>query len=479
MKKALLLLTGLLVIVSAWLTTAAQTADAKTALEQGVCAFKNKDYRSAQTEFEKALRQDPANKMLLLFVARAIDYQVDAKDRSAGNLAKARSALDAYSKVLAADPAESEAVSAIVRLYKQIDAAKLTDIADNGSTPKQVRTAIYIYLTAAGNTCANAITDENKTEVAQGGSRVYRYHLPKDPKDLAKAKTCVSDGMKFIDKALALDSNNESAWSYKTSLLIQSSRLAEMQQQPTEKAALDKQALAAKAQFRKLADATRDAQAKAELEAQERWEKERPTERHDELSMAKFMAFGGVSKKVPINQFSIDPRDLEMLVAPVDPDDVRPPKPQPPDPPIVWKAVTQPDGTFSVLLPSTFDVDGKSYSARGEGMSFFLIYLDIPPQRPATDEQIMAGTASALADGVCSFSLAANASCDVHFSKKTTLGSYSGLEYTVSEDNCIKVTPGVLRVYVTPSRVYAIAAIGGDQSDQRIAKFLNSFAIKK
>src|SRR5689334_6207004 len=131
MKKALLLLTGLLVIVSACLTTAAQTPDAKTALEQGVCAFKNKDYRSAQTEFEKALRQDPANKMLLLFVARAIDYQVDAKDRSAGNLAKARSALDAYSKVLAADPAESEAVSAIVRLYKQIDAAKLTDIADN------------------------------------------------------------------------------------------------------------------------------------------------------------------------------------------------------------------------------------------------------------------------------------------------------------------------------------------------------------
>ena len=59
MKKASLLLSGLLMIISGGLTAAAQSSDARTALEQGVCAFKNKDYRSAQAEFEKALQQDP------------------------------------------------------------------------------------------------------------------------------------------------------------------------------------------------------------------------------------------------------------------------------------------------------------------------------------------------------------------------------------------------------------------------------------
>jgi tetratricopeptide (TPR) repeat protein len=473
MKKASLLLTGLLMISS---MTTAQSPEAKTALEQGVCAFKNKDYRLAETEFEKALQKEPANKLLLLFAARAIDFQVAAKDGSAGNIAKARSAIDAYSKLLAADPANAEAVSSIVRLYTQIDADSLGDIATNEATPKQVRTAIYVKLAAAGNTCANDITDANKTEVA----RAYKYHMPKDPKDLAKAKACVSDGMKFIDKALALDTMSESAWSYKTSLLMLSSHLAEMQQQTAEKAALDKQALAAKAEFRKLADAAREVQANADREEQDRSKKDRPTNLDNVLSTAKFLASGGVTKKVEIDESSTDSRDMQLLELAAASDKVRQPTPDPPEPPIVWKAFTPPDGTFSVQLPATFDVGSKFYFAKGEGISFFFVYTDISTDHPpATDEQIMGAIASALADGICSFSLMAHASCDIRFSKKTTLGTHPGLEYTISEDDCIKVLPGVLRVYKTLNRVYALAAIGAEQTDQRIAKFLTSFAIKK
>ncbi len=91
----------------------------------------------------------------------------------------------------------------------------------------------------------------------------------------------------------------------------------------------------------------------------------------------------------------------------------------------------------------------------------------------------MAGTASAMAESVCTFSLIANASCDVRLAKKTSLGTYPGLEYTIAEDNCIKVLPGLLRVYATHNRVYALAAVGGDETNPRVAKFLNSFAIMK
>ena len=137
----------------------------------------------------------------MLFTARAIDYQYESKEMSAGSLAKARSAIEAYSMLLAADPADSEASNAIVRLYEQIDAAKLADIAADEGTPKQIRTAIYVKLAAVGNTCANDITDANKTEASQARYSGYRYHMPKDPKDLAKAQTCAADGMKFIDNA--------------------------------------------------------------------------------------------------------------------------------------------------------------------------------------------------------------------------------------------------------------------------------------
>ena len=41
------------------------------------------------------------------------------------------------------------------------------------------------------------------------------------------------------------------------------------------------------------------------------------------------------------------------------------------------------------------------------------------------------------------------------------------------------VLPGLLRVYATPTRVYALAVIGGNETDPRAAKFLNSFSIKK
>src|SRR5688500_16217892 len=217
---------------SAVLAAHAQSPDSteRTALEQGVCAFKNQNYELAQTEFEKALRQDAANSLPMLFRARALFFQYDRKFNSTDNVAKARSAIDAYLKVLAADPADDEAAMVIVNLYEQVDGGKLLEIAANDTLPKGVRAAIYIKFAARSNTCANDITYENKTEVTQGNSRVFRFHMPKDPNDLIKAKRCATEGMNFADKAVALAPNSESAWSYKASLSIQMSRLAQMQQ---------------------------------------------------------------------------------------------------------------------------------------------------------------------------------------------------------------------------------------------------------
>jgi hypothetical protein len=455
-----------------------QTSEARTPLEQGVCAFKNKNYQLAETEFARALEQDPANKMLMLFRARAIDFQVEPRDTSAGNLTRARAAIDAYSKLLSADPNDVEAAQAIVRLYEQIDAGKLAEIAANEATPKTVRAGIYIRLASTQNTCANDITDANKMEVVQGRSRVYRYRMPKNAQDLAKAKSCAADGLKFIDSALALDTHNESAWSYKASLLVQSSRLAEMQQQAEEKARLDKESLTARAEYKKLADEARALQEKADRDELDRYAKAKPNELDGAMAIKKFYESGRLVKKIAIDESATQSRGLTLLIED-SPDADLETMPAPVPPMIVWKAVTPTDASFSVMLPSPYDVESKLYFAKGEGMSFLFYYNDIPPQVPGPADLIMAGAAWGLADSICNFARMAKASCDVRLVQKISLAAYPGLEYKITEDNCIKVLPGLLRVYATPSRVYALAVIGADEIDPRAAKFFNSLSVKK
>ena len=91
------------------------------------------------------------------------------------------------------------------------------------------------------------------------------------------------------------------------------SHLAEMQQRAAEKASLDRQALAAKAEFTKLADAAKALQQKADQDEEERWAKERPTAASNVASMVEFIASGRLVRKVPIDSRSIDPREFSLL----------------------------------------------------------------------------------------------------------------------------------------------------------------------
>jgi hypothetical protein len=51
---------------------------------------------------------------------------------------------------------------------------------------------------------------------------------------------CVKQGLAEVENAIKFDPNNESAWSYKTNLLLEASKLAEMEGQADQKAQLQK-----------------------------------------------------------------------------------------------------------------------------------------------------------------------------------------------------------------------------------------------
>ena len=64
-------------------------------------------------------------------------------------------------------------------------------------------------------------------------------------KEFEQAQMCVKQGLGEAENAIKFDPNNESAWSYKTNLLLEASKLAEMDGQAERKAELQKQYQAA------------------------------------------------------------------------------------------------------------------------------------------------------------------------------------------------------------------------------------------
>lgn len=67
--------------------------------------------------------------------------------------------------------------------------------------------------------------------------------------------------------------------------------------------------------------------------------------------------------------------------------------------------------------------------------------------------------------------------CDVTFERELQLGGSPGRHYAVALSGSGRRIDGVLRMYMTPSHVYAFHALGGKEGDAPIDKFLNSFAI--
>ena len=67
------------------------------------------------------------------------------------------------------------------------------------------------------------------------------HKKPSDQKEFDAAQSCVKRGLEEIENAIKLDPNSESAWSYKTNLLLEAKKLAEMDGKTDQAAELDKQ----------------------------------------------------------------------------------------------------------------------------------------------------------------------------------------------------------------------------------------------
>jgi tetratricopeptide (TPR) repeat protein len=220
---------------------------AKNALNEGARAYKDGRFADAEEKFRSAFDLDPSQKNAPVFIARAVQQQYKPGVQTPENLAFGEKAVAEYQKILDRDPTNEDAYKAIVFLYGQMKRDEkvnelLASRAQNGPTPKAKAEALTILASKQWN-CSYEITEqkENKTTENKPDKILIHYRKPANQADYDKAQQCTTEGLKLAEQATALDPNNPNAWSYKTNLLREKSKLAEMAGDTAAKADLDKQ----------------------------------------------------------------------------------------------------------------------------------------------------------------------------------------------------------------------------------------------
>lgn len=249
---------------------------ARKNLVDGATAYKNRKFQEAETLFRAAVSRDPDAKTMegktaQLFLARTLHSEYIG-DRNRKDLAEA--AIKEYQKVLAETPDDQSSFKAVGNLYENLQKPDewldwVTKRANSEQLKKENRSEAYTLLAAKKNSCASDISDVEavkKTITGKDGKQAYQYIKPANPADFETLKKCSDEGLELANKAVELDPNSDSAWSYKTSLLVQKMRVAEMDGNTTDKDNFKKQADEAKEKFTVLAEAKR----KKEEEEKER-----------------------------------------------------------------------------------------------------------------------------------------------------------------------------------------------------------------
>lgn len=243
---------------------------AKNELNEAARTYREGHFVEAEEHARKALDLDPDSKTAPLFIARTVHAQYRNGVNTPENIAKAREAIAAYSKILESDPTNEEAYKAIAFLYEKIKEEDklrkwIVDRANDSRVEPEKRAEAFIVLASKDWNCSFQITDlpTNKITTVTEGRATVSYRKP-NQKDFETAQSCVRRGLEEVENALKFDPNSESGWSYKTNLLLEAAKLAEMDGKMDRKAELDKQREEAQKRTTQLSEANKKKQAEEE-----------------------------------------------------------------------------------------------------------------------------------------------------------------------------------------------------------------------
>jgi len=223
---------------------------AKNQLNEAARAYREGRFPEAEQHSREAASLDPNNKTAPMFIARTIHAQYRPGVQSPENIAKAQEAIQAYQQLLDKNPKDEEAYKAIAYLYgaiKEDDKLRqwISARAANETAEPEKRAEAYVVLASKDWDCSYKITEQPNVKFTNVDPATNRatvtYKKPKEQKEFDQAQMCVKQGLVEAENAIKFDSNNESAWSYKTNLLLEASKLAEMDGQTEQKAQYQKE----------------------------------------------------------------------------------------------------------------------------------------------------------------------------------------------------------------------------------------------
>lgn len=225
---------------------------AKNELNETAKAYKEGHFEEAEQHAKRALQLDPNNQTAPIFIARVIHQQYKPGVDQPDNIQRARDAIEAYKRVLdkPASPQQAdEAYKAISVLYSAIKdednlRSWIMKRANDSNETNEKRAEAFAILAGKDWDCSFKVTElpDVKTTSSEGGSAKVTYKKPANQKEFDNIQKCVVRGLEEAETAIKYDPNSESAWSYKTNLLLEAAKQAEMDGKADQKAQYEKQA---------------------------------------------------------------------------------------------------------------------------------------------------------------------------------------------------------------------------------------------
>src|SRR6476646_11850931 len=132
---------------------------AKNQLNEAARSYREGKFPEAEQHSREAAELDPDNPTAPMFIARTIHAQYRPGVQTPENLAKANEAIEAYQKILQANPKSEEAYKAIAYLYGAIKADDklrqwISARAANESAPPEKRAEAFIVLASKDWDCS-------------------------------------------------------------------------------------------------------------------------------------------------------------------------------------------------------------------------------------------------------------------------------------------------------------------------------------
>ncbi|HEY8561506.1 MAG TPA: hypothetical protein VIL74_14110 [Pyrinomonadaceae bacterium] len=465
-----------------------------------ICAIENGNYGAARAVLAEVLKKEPKNIYAQRLLPGVAAREIKRGDQTPENIALVRKAIAAYETALLNPDFRNESADInrfIIELYAQLGgeekrAGLLKKAENEADTPPQ-RAAFYTALAADDYACANEISDAApvKSTVKRGGKDVYVFRKPKNPATFERLRKCAAGGFDLSGKALALDPESDTAWSYRASLLAQLARIAEMENKPAEKARLMQEYDAARDKF--LAASRRRTDEQARL-SEERFSESASADLNFSPADVSAAELKEISQELkayraarPLAE-TVDRVDIPFaLFDPFPFEDASPAEPsrtQAEPPRRGWQTFS-PEGGFSALLPADAAVsstaDSRIYTASGDGLAFFILETTRSVELSENEQDAALNISAWILTKYVGNSLIGgsgrNARFESDLTRKDKFADRPARFYAYRMISCRETREGTMLFVLGKRKNYAIDIRGASETDERVRKFLNSLKL--